>query len=55
MERLLSSMARVTLEERLIKTMITTLSTAITYPKTSGLLYHHFLSDGLVWVKSMAS
>ena len=35
--------------------MMTTLSTAMTHHKTSGPLYHHFLSDSLVWGKSMAS
>ena len=41
-------------EEWLEMTLIT-LSTAMTHHKTSGPLYHHFLSNGLVWVKSMAS
>jgi hypothetical protein len=52
MEKLQSSMARFTVEEEMV---MTSLSTAMTHPKTSGPLYHHFLSDGLVWVKSMAS
>ena len=54
--RLQSSTARSTAEEdRLMIMMISTLSTAMTHHKTSGPLYHHFLSNGLIWVKSMAS
>ena len=49
-------MTKSTVEERLMMIMMTTLlSTAMTHHKTSGPFYHHFLSDCLVWVKSMAS
>ena len=58
-ERLQSSMARSTVEEVILRKMITmmmnTMSTAMTHHKTTGPLYHHFLSAGLVWVNSMAS
>jgi hypothetical protein len=48
-------MGRSTVKERLVVVMMSTLSVATTHHKTSGPLYHHFLSNGLVWVKSMAS
>ena len=55
-DRLQSLMAVSTMEEDLLLlVMISTLSTAMTHHKTSGPLYHHFLSHGLVWVKSMVS
>ena len=53
-EGLQSSMARSTVEEVILRKMIT-MSTAMTHHKTTGPLYHHFLSVGLVWVNSMAS
>ena len=40
---------RSTVEEEQLM-MMSTLSTAMTHHKTSGPLYHHFLSNGLVWV-----
>ena len=43
-----SSMEKSTVEDR---QMTGTLSTAMTHLKTTGPLYHHFLSDCLVWVK----
>ena len=55
-ETLQLSMVRSTMEEGLLQMKIlNTLSTAMTRHKTSGPLYHHFLSNGLVWVKSTAS
>ena len=53
-ERLQSSMTRSTMEEETLMIM-STMSTAMTHHKTSGPLYNHFPSDGLVWVMSMAS
>ena len=56
MGHLQSSMARSTVEvERLMSMIMTSLSTAMTHHKTTGLLYHHFLSGTLVWGKSVAN
>ena len=48
-------MARSTVEEERLLLMMTVLSAAMTQHKTTGPLYHHFQSDGLDWVSSMAS
>ena len=56
MEHVQSSMARSTVEEeRLIPLIMSSMSTAMTHHKTTGPLYHHLLSDFLVWVKSVAN
>ena len=55
-EGLQSSIERSTVQDGVVVVvMMMILSIAMIHHKTSGPLYHHFLSKSLVWVKSTAS